>query len=56
MKIKLQQGVACLLLAISFSTAHAILPTTTGDGKPFPTLAPMLKQVNPAVVNISTCA
>ncbi|MDH3221785.1 MAG: DegQ family serine endoprotease [Gammaproteobacteria bacterium] len=54
MKTKLQQGIACLLLAIAFSSAQAVLPATTGDGKPFPTLAPMLKQVNPAVVNIST--
>lgn len=32
----------------------AALPTTDAEGKPFPSLAPMLKTVNPAVVNIAT--
>lgn len=34
--------------------AQAALPATTGDGKPLPTLAPMLESVSPAVVNIAT--
>ncbi len=40
-------------LLIPFN-ASAALPSTTPDGKPFPSLAPMIKKVNPAVVNIST--
>jgi len=32
----------------------AAVPAVMADGKPFPTLAPMLKRVNPSVVNIST--
>jgi Do/DeqQ family serine protease len=43
-----------LLPALILSPAYAVLPNVTAEGKPFPTLAPMLKQVNPAVVNIST--
>ena len=43
-----------LLPALILSSAYAVLPGVTAAGKPFPTLAPMLKQVNPAVVNIST--
>lgn len=33
---------------------HAVLPSVLADGKPFPSLAPMIKQVQSAVVNIST--
>lgn len=33
---------------------HAALPAYDSDGKALPSLAPMLKRVNPAVVNIST--
>jgi Do/DeqQ family serine protease len=43
-----------LVLAIPSQPARAILPATDVVGKPFPSLAPMLKQVNPAVVNIAT--
>lgn len=43
-----------LLFTLFVHSAYATLPLTTGDGKPFPSLAPMLKEVNPAVVNIST--
>ena len=43
-----------LLSALIYSPIYAVLPGVTAEGKPFPTLAPMLKQVNPAVVNIST--
>jgi len=34
--------------------AQSGLPNVDAEGKPFPSLAPMLKTVNPAVVNIST--
>jgi Do/DeqQ family serine protease len=34
--------------------ASAALPTHDGEGRELPSLAPMLDQVNPAVVNIST--
>lgn len=34
--------------------SHAALPAADGQGQPLPTLAPMLQQVTPAVVNIST--
>ena len=54
MKIILYKGVVCVLLALALSSTHAALPNITAEGKPFPTLAPMLKEVNPAVVNIST--
>ena len=34
--------------------AQAMLPHATGDGQPLPSLAPMLEEVSPAVVNIAT--
>jgi Do/DeqQ family serine protease len=43
-----------LVLLLPLAPAQAVLPGVDADGKPFPSLAPMLKQVNPAVVNIST--
>jgi Do/DeqQ family serine protease len=42
------------LPAVVAPVAHAALPMADGEGRPLPTLAPMLKQVSPAVVNIST--
>jgi Do/DeqQ family serine protease len=45
--------VVLLCLSLS-STVNASLPNVDAQGKPFPSLAPMLKTVNPAVVNIST--
>lgn len=54
MKIDLKNGALVLLLALVIPSAQAALPNVTADGKPFPTLAPMLKKVNPAVVNIAT--
>ena len=36
-----------------FTSAHGALPVAVGD-EPLPSLAPMLEQVQPAVVNIST--
>jgi len=44
-----------LLTGLTFSAvSYAALPAVDAGGKPFPSLAPMLKNVNPAVVNIST--
>ena len=43
-----------LILLLLQTPVNAAVPNVMADGKPFPTLAPMLKQVNPAVVNIST--
>ena len=42
-----------LLLTLAAATVHAALPAAV-DGRPLPTLAPMLERVTPAVVNIST--
>jgi serine protease Do/serine protease DegQ len=43
-----------LLLIVPLQTIHAALPTGDGQGNALPSLAPMLKLANPAVVNIST--
>ena len=43
-----------LFVNIISSSAYATLPIATDDGKPLPSLAPMLEKINPAVVNIST--
>ena len=43
-----------LLGATGATGANAGLPLQDSSGRQLPTLAPMLKQVNPAVVNIST--
>jgi len=42
----------CILMMSS--VAQAALPWADSQGEPLPSLAPMLKQVNPGVVNIST--
>ena len=44
-----------LIPAIISSPVWASLPTQVGD-TPLPSLSPMLKQTNPAVVNIATTA
>ncbi len=44
-----------LVLFVS-GISSAALPSTDGSGRALPSLAPMLKTVNPAVVNISTFA
>ena len=46
--------VTIYLLIIPMQTTQASLPTGDGQGNALPSLAPMLKQVNAAVVNIST--
>ena len=43
-----------LVLLLGATGANAGLPLQDSSGRQLPTLAPMLKQVNPAVVNIST--
>jgi Do/DeqQ family serine protease len=46
-----------LILAIVIcAPSYGVLPMEDGDGNPLPTLAPMLKSVNPAVVNIAIFA
>jgi len=45
-----------LLIIFIQGTVYAALPMQDGSGKQLPSLAPMLKQINPAVVNISTFA
>ncbi|MEK7323181.1 MAG: DegQ family serine endoprotease [Pseudomonadota bacterium] len=43
-----------LIGLVSSQPLHAALPVSDGQGQPLPSLAPMLEQVLPAVVNIST--
>lgn len=43
-----------VLCAVSVQSATAALPPFDSDGRAVPTIAPLLKQVSPAVVNIST--
>lgn len=47
-------GVYALLLLALSQVSHALLPAAGAEGRALPSLAPMLKDVNPAVVNIST--
>jgi serine protease Do/serine protease DegQ len=51
--MKLPLSLATILLAAWTSVAGAQLPATAGE-TPVPSLAPMLKRVTPAVVNIAT--
>lgn len=53
-RINLPWIAALFLWLLVSATSHAALPNVDAEGKPFPSLAPMLKHVNPAVVNIST--
>lgn len=43
-----------LLFCMVVNSALAVLPNTIENDKPYPSLSSMLKQVNPAVVNVST--
>lgn len=54
MKIKVAHFLFILLYSFWAHSSFAALPDVDAQGKPFPSLAPMLKNVNPAVVNIST--
>ena len=49
----MQKAFACFILLMS-GFANAALPVMDPQGGELPTLAPMLKQINPAVVNIAT--
>src|SRR5512141_2908576 len=51
--MKLHLSLAALLLGAIASVANAQLPSKPGE-TPVPSLAPMLKRVSPAVVNIAT--
>jgi len=53
-KHKITLFTICLLICQFFATAQGALPLTDSAGKELPSLAPMLKKVNPAVVNIAT--
>ncbi len=54
MKGRLLNACFLMLVVLCSPYAAAVLPATDISGKPFPSLSPMLKQVSPAVVNIST--
>ncbi|WP_339338401.1 DegQ family serine endoprotease [uncultured Oceanicoccus sp.] len=42
------------LMLLVVPTTGAVLPAADSEGRPLPSLAPLLKNVNPSVVNIST--
>lgn len=50
--------ISLILFAVFISllsqVSVAAIPNVTSEGKPFPSLSPILKEINPAVVNIST--
>ncbi len=48
------QWISFLLMAVLFTPGHASLPAVDSQGTALPSLAPMLKNVTPAVVNIAT--
>src|SRR5210317_1829519 len=48
---KLSLAQAALILLFTTMSSHAALPKKVGD-EPLPSLAPIVKQVSPAVVNI----
>ncbi len=51
------KGLLSLCVLVSFSApSNAALPATLADGTPMPSLAPVVEQVLPAVVNIETYA
>lgn len=52
--IKSLVGSICLFLVLVASQSQAALPAFDSQGQPLPSLAPMLKEVNSAVVNIAT--
>ncbi len=53
MKTILKELVTGLILLLVLNTAKAALPADV-DGKPLPSLAPVLKEVTPSVVNVYT--
>ncbi len=54
MKAVIRYFIMLIICIFTLQISYAALPNIDVDGKPFPSLAPMLKHVNPAVVNIST--
>jgi Do/DeqQ family serine protease len=56
MNLRLKFAAAILAAAVisGFSPAHAALPAAVADAAPMPSLAPMVRRVSPAVVNIAT--
>ena len=55
MKFKTIMSPLALFLFLGItSLSHAALPLVDSQGKPLPTLAPMLERTMPAVVNIAT--
>jgi Do/DeqQ family serine protease len=56
MKTKLVPFLLILFYSLWLQSASAALPDADSQGKPLPSLAPMLKNVIPAVVNISTAS
>ncbi len=54
MHIFFSRTASFLLLSIMLNSAFASLPAVDSQGTPLPSLAPMLKNVTPAVVNIAT--
>lgn len=53
-RLALPKLMILLFLTAAVASAQAALPMADGDGRPLPTLAPVLDKVRPAVVNIST--
>jgi len=52
---RVQRFSLAILMGLAVSAwAHAALPMVDAEGRALPSLSPMLKQVNPAVVNIAT--
>lgn len=54
MKHRFGQVLLMLSLWLGSVPVWSALPVALGDGQPLPSLAPLLKQVTPAVVNIAT--
>jgi Do/DeqQ family serine protease len=54
MKMTLRLSSLLILILLAAGQAWATLPAQMADGQPVPSLAPMLKQITPAVVNIAT--
>jgi Do/DeqQ family serine protease len=48
------RSIVLVLLFLIMPSTWAALPFKDSDGKPLPSLAPMIKRISPAVVNIST--
>ncbi|WP_354622722.1 Do family serine endopeptidase [Psychromonas sp. MME2] len=51
---KISLTLFAVFIGLISQVAVATIPNITADGKPFPSLSPILKQISPAVVNIST--